>query len=109
MNGTVVDMKETTSRDEDTITTTYQPIFEFTGPNGELLRGDTLLAAANYNFERGSQHTILVNFKRAWHSSHARHLALYHRNGDGGGWRNYGLFRQRRLVRIGINRQQKIP
>jgi len=64
VTGTVVDMKETVSQDENTITTTYQPTFEFTGPNGELLRGDTMLAAANYNFESGSQNAILVNLSQ---------------------------------------------
>jgi len=61
VTGTVVDIKETTTQNENTITTSYQPTFEFTGPNDTLHRGDTLLATANYNFERDSQHAILVN------------------------------------------------
>ncbi|MDF2372018.1 MAG: hypothetical protein P1V21_14650 [Rhizobiaceae bacterium] len=62
--GTVVDIRQSTSQggeDQDP-TTLYQPMFEFSGPGGGLLRGETPTASANQNFQQGTEHAILVNF-----------------------------------------------
>lgn len=60
--GTVFDIKEVITRDEDTTRTDYQPTFEFSGPDGTMRRGTTLVASAKYDFKRGSMHAIMVNF-----------------------------------------------
>lgn len=62
--GTVVDIRQSTSQggeDQDP-TKLYQPMFDFSGPGGGLLRGETPMASANQNFQQGSEHAILVNF-----------------------------------------------
>lgn len=62
--GTVVDVKVIVGQSDGHRTTDYQPTFEFTGPAGETLRGETLMQSASYNFPTGSQHPVLVNLQK---------------------------------------------
>lgn len=62
VTGTVVDVKKNIARNHEEIhSPTYHPTFEFTGPNGETLKGKTLTQAAHFNFMRGTEKSILVN------------------------------------------------
>ncbi len=64
VTGTVVDVKVIVGQSDGHRTTDYQPTFEFTGPDGETLRGETLMRSASYNFPTGSQHPVLVNLQK---------------------------------------------
>lgn len=61
VSGKVINIKEITSHGEDSSTVSYQPEFEFEGPNGEIMRGETAVASSGKNFPLGSIHSIMVN------------------------------------------------
>lgn len=61
IQGKVINVKETITVEENIETTSYQPEFEFEGPNGETLRGETAISSTGRNFPIGSVHTIMVN------------------------------------------------
>lgn len=64
VTGTVVDVKAIESESDGHRTTVYHPTFEFTGPEGETLRGETMMQLGSYNFPDGSQHPVLVNLQK---------------------------------------------
>lgn len=64
VTGTVVDVKAIERQSDGHRRTYYQPTFEFTGPVGETLRGETLMESESYNFPTGSPHPVLVNLQK---------------------------------------------
>lgn len=64
-SGTVIEVKVTNSGNngEDTGDHyVYQPVFEFSSPDGTVLKGTSASSSSNMNFDIGSQHPILVDF-----------------------------------------------
>lgn len=63
VTGTVVGVHEKTSynSDRNTRTTTYQPVFEYTLPDGRVAQGKTFISSTGRNFPVGTQKEILVD------------------------------------------------
>lgn len=61
VQGKVINVKETTSHDGESDAISYQPEFEFEGPNGEIMRGETAIGSSARNLPLGSIHSIMVN------------------------------------------------
>lgn len=59
--GKVVDVKQTTTFEQQTTTSTYQPVFEYEGPGGNILSGETAVSSSGRNYPIGSVHLILIN------------------------------------------------
>ena len=63
LTGTVTGVYESTSynSDRNTYVTTYQPVFEFTLPDGRVAEGKTFISGTGRNFPVGTQKEVLVD------------------------------------------------
>ena len=63
VQGTIVSVREQyTAGSADLNTTyTYYPTYEYEGPNGGKLQGETVMGASNWNYPIGRQDDVMVN------------------------------------------------